>query len=294
MPNTFETAGKRGFRIVRDELIGRFEVQPYPLSRTAGIDTVAMGKLKHHIPVLLEVDVTAARTAIQRQKEDTGQAPSFTGWVVSCLAKALSEHKRVHAMRQGRRKLVLFDDVDITVVVNREVADGDSNYALPIPCLIRRANQKRLDELNTEIRAAQSRPLAPGEQVLDDQGQATSPRQMRLFLRLPWILRRWLVWNRLVKDPMYAKRMMGTVVVSSVGMYGGIGGGDTWVIPATMVPLSVALGGIARKPGYFERTLQPREILSMTILFDHDVIDGAHVFVFVERLRGLMESAFSL
>ena len=279
---------------MKDDLIGSFEVQPYPLSRTAGIDTVSMGKLKHHIPVLLEVDVTAARAAIRRRKGDTGDAPSFTGWVVTCLAKALSEHKRVHAMRQGRRKLVVFDDVDVTVVVSREVADGDSNDALPIPCLIRRADRKSLDQLNAEIRAAQSQPLGPGEQVLDAQGEAPSPWQMRLFLRLPWALRRLLVWNRLVKDPLYAKRTMGTVVVSSVGMYAGVGGGATWFIPATMVPLSVAIGGIARKPGYSEDTLQPREMLSMTVLFDHDVVDGAPVFAFVERLRGLMEGSFSL
>lgn len=280
--------------MVKDDLIGRFEVQRYPLSRTAGIDTVAMGKLKHHVPVLLEVDVTSARAAIRRRKQDTGEAVSFAGWVVKCLATALSEHKRVHAMRRGRRQLVVFDDVDVTVVVSREVVDGDSNDTLPVPCLIRRADQKSLDQLNSEIREAQSKPLAPGEQVLDAQGKPPSPRQMRLFFRLPWFLRRWLVWNPLVKDPLYAKRHMGTVIVSSVGMYGGIGGGSTWFIPATMVPVVVALGGIARRPGYFEDTVQPREMLSVTVLFDHDVIDGAPVFAFVARFRGLMEGAFSL
>lgn len=275
-----------------DELIGRFEEQPFSISRTASIDTVSMGKAKHHIPVLLEVDVTAARAAIQKRAQSTGERISFTGWTVKCLAQAASENKRVHAMRRGRRRLVIFDDVDVSVVIYREVTGSAPPEYLPMPYIIRRANEKTLKQIHSEIRNAQEQPLAPGEQVIGTEpSKSFKPWMVRFFFSLPFFIRRRLIWNRLVKDPFYAKRMTGTVVVSSIGMYGKVGTGGIWAIPSTMVPLPVVLGSISRKPGFFGEHIEARELLSLTILFDHDVIDGAPVATFLQRLRDLMEDA---
>lgn len=276
---------------MKDEQIGSFEELPFPIARTASIDTVTMGKSKHHIPILLEMDVTLARIAMKLRKERTGEGISFTGWIIKCLAQAASEHKRVHAMRLGRKKLILFEDVDVSTVVNRQISGSQSSETLPMPYVIRKANAKSLEQIHSEIRAAQTRPLAPGEQIINSQQNAqTLPWKMRVFFSLPFFLRKRLVWNRLVKDPFYAKKMMGTVVVSSIGMYGKVNGGGIWAIPTTMVPLPVFIGGIARKPGMVDGHVEPREVLSMTVLFDHDVVDGAPVTVFLQRLRDLIES----
>jgi pyruvate/2-oxoglutarate dehydrogenase complex dihydrolipoamide acyltransferase (E2) component len=276
-----------------DDLIGSFETRPFPLSRTLGIDTISVGKSKNHIPVLTEVDVTAARAAIRRRKEEGGAVPSFTGWVIKCLAQAVGEHKRVHAMRRRRKSLILFDDVDVYVVVERRVAGGDPPETLPMPYVLRKANEKSVEDIHNEIRAAQSHPLAAGEQVIAP-GRKAAPWRMRLFPSLPSFVRRRLVFDRLVADPFYAKRTMGTVGVTSIGMYGEVGGGGSWPVPIGIAPLIVALGAIARKPGVVDERVEIREILGMTILFDHDVIDGAPVAVFIQRLRDLLESAFSL
>ena len=40
--------------------------------------------------------------------------------------------------------------------------------------------------------------------------------------------------------------------------------------------------------------VRAREFLSMTALFDHDVVDGLPVALFLRRLSELMESAFGL
>jgi pyruvate/2-oxoglutarate dehydrogenase complex dihydrolipoamide acyltransferase (E2) component len=279
---------------VNDDLLGQYRVLPFPLSRKPGVDVFVTSRLKHHVPVLLEVDVTAARKAVARRREESGEAPSFTGWIISCLAAAVSEHPRLHAMRRGRRRLVVFDDVDVTVLVNREIEVGGSSTEVPLPCLIRRAQEKTLEEIHAEIREAQSRPLGPGDQVPDSEGKAPPLWAARLFFALPWFLRRRLVWNGLVRDPFRAKRTTGTVVVTAIGMYGGIAAGGTWFVPLSTVPLVLAVGGIARKPRFVDGALEERELLSLTVLFDHDVVDGAPVFAFVERLRELMEGQFGL
>lgn len=276
------------------DLIGSYHAQPYPISRTAGIDTVDLGRAKHHIPILFEVDVTAARVAIRRRKEQTGEGLSFTGWAIKCLAQAVSENRRVQAMRQGRKRLVVFDNVNVSIAVNRAATASETSENLPMPYVIRKASEKSVEQIHAEIRAAQTRPLGAGEQMIDTQRKPPSPRMLRVFFSLPGFMRRGLFWNRLLKDPFYAKRTMGTVNVTSVGMFAEIGGGGSWGIPAEMHPLLVALGGIARKPGLVGDRVEPREVLGVSVLFDHDVVDGALVAVFLDRFRHLMEGAFGL
>lgn len=87
---------------------------------------------------------------------------------------------------------------------------------------------------------------------------------------------------------------MGAVTVTTVGMFGKSGG---WPLPLPIGhPLAVAVGGISRKPAYVggEDRLEPREFLDLTLIFDHDVIDGAPAARFSARLVNLMESAAGL
>ena len=74
----------------------------------------------------------------------------------------------------------------------------------------------------------------------------------------------------------------------------GKGGGYGWAIPIGIHPLVVALGRIAKKPGVVGETIAIREYLSLTILFDHDVIDGAPVARFAQRLQELLETGYGL
>ena len=84
---------------------------------------------------------------------------------------------------------------------------------------------------------------------------------------------------------------MGTIMVSSIGGYSRAGSGAGWAIPASIMPLAVFVGQIARKPGLAGEAIAVRELLSLTVLFDHDVVDGGPIALFLGRLRDLMESA---
>lgn len=275
------------------DVIGTYQEREFPKSRTTTIDWIEVGRGKHHVPILVELDVTAARSYIQNLKETTGEALSFTGWVIKCIGQAVTEHKHVHAMRKGRKKLIVFDDVDISIAVERLTGDSHNrSETLPMPHVVRRANQKSVREIHNEIRAAQAEPIEAG--VVGLAAQKYYPRLQNLFFSLPQYLRKLIVYRRLVSDPFFAKRVMGTVVVTSPGMFGKIGGGSSWGIPVGIHPLVIALGGIARKPGVVGDKVEAREYLGMTVLFDHDVTDGAPVVRFVQRLRELIENAYGL
>jgi pyruvate/2-oxoglutarate dehydrogenase complex dihydrolipoamide acyltransferase (E2) component len=50
------------------------------------------------------------------------------------------------------------------------------------------------------------------------------------------------------------------------------------------------LGGIDEKPGVINHQVKVRKYMSVTVSFDHDVIDGAPMARFVNQLKKLVEN----
>ena len=236
---------------------------------------------RHTMHALLELDVTDSRRAIHERRAETGEPLSFTAFIVACLARAIDEDKTLHAHRKGTRELVLFDDVDVTVAVERAV-DG---ARIPMPHIVRAANRKTATEISREVRdaAAGEVPYAIARQMLP------------AWLVVPGFVRRF-VWSRWLADPWRRKRLTGTTFVSAVGMFGQ---GTAWGIPqAQNYTLGLTVGGIARKPGVVkidgDERIEPREFLSLTLSIDHAIVEGAPAARFANRLRELIEGAGTL
>jgi len=102
----------------------------------------------------------------------------------------------------------------------------------------------------------------------------------------------WIFTWRGRTHPHLWKKNAGTVGITAVGMFGN---GAGWGIPiAPPTALMVTVGGIAEKPGVVDGTIAIRDYLSLTISFDHDIIDGAPAARFTERLKELIESGYGL
>jgi pyruvate/2-oxoglutarate dehydrogenase complex dihydrolipoamide acyltransferase (E2) component len=270
------------------DLIGSFEERKFPDFRNATIDTLIWGRKRHHVPILLEIDVTDARDTIRDQKK-TGQGISFTGWIVKCLAQAVSEHKSIHAVRKGKRRLVIFEDVDVTIIVERAVGQPVAGETLPMPYIIRKANEKTVATIHSEIRTAQQRPVVAGEVQINSTRAAWLTN---LFTILPQFVRDLFFWQPLFRDPFSIERRMGTVSVTSLAMAGQ--SGMSWGIPIGIHPLIVAVGAISKRPGIADEQIVIREYVGLTILFDHDVTDGAPVARFIVQLQKLMADGYGL
>jgi pyruvate/2-oxoglutarate dehydrogenase complex dihydrolipoamide acyltransferase (E2) component len=263
--------------------IGEYHVTPFSLSRQIGSDWVELGKQKHHMTALLEFDVTEARKAIRAYRRRTGRGLSFFAWMVKCISQAVSEHKEINAYRHGKRRLVLFDDVDIAVTMERMVEGART----PTPHVVRRANAKSLDEIHEEIASAQATEVTGSGQVL---GERKNPWVAWAYRLVPEVLRR-LISRKFTTDAFYLKRTMGTVVITSLGMYGKLSG---WGISAGLHTLCCTLGGIVKKPRVMEGRVESREFLHLTLLIDHDIVDGAPAARFVARLNELVEQGWGL
>lgn len=265
--------------------LGPYRIVPFRPERNATLDTLRWARKRLHVPTLLEVDVTAARRAIREFRRNTGTDLSFTAWVVSCVARAAAEHPRVHSIRRGRRKLVLFDEVDVAVLVERAIGGEGDRETLPMPVVIRRSDRKSPAEIHEEIRSARTAHVPAGSSSI---GHAPPPWLQSLFFRAPAWLRDLLFWRWLMRSPTRMKRTMGTVVVTSVGM--ATPGVLAWGVPLSLHPLAVAVGGIAKRSGPTGET----EMLALTVVFDHAVVDGAPVGRFVHRVHELLASAEGL
>jgi pyruvate/2-oxoglutarate dehydrogenase complex dihydrolipoamide acyltransferase (E2) component len=259
---------------VRRTKHAEYQLVPFPKSQREIAALQRFAEHRHIIHALTEVDVTTARQVIQEQKARGAEPLSFTAFIAACLGKAVDENKAVQAYRQGRKQLVLFEDVDIAILVEHEV----EGQKFPLPYVVRAANRKTARQIHREIRAFQKR-------------HATE------VLPIPRLLQRWpglllLVSRVLIRSPFFWKRSSGTCEITAVGMFGkGSGWGIPYAIPYS---LFLTLGGMSEKPGVVDGQIAIREYLSLTVSLDHDIIDGAPAARFVTRLKDLIESGFGL
>ncbi len=243
--------------------------------RRFALDAGRLGRQRHIVHGLLEMDVTEARQYIREHKERTGESLSFTAFVIACLAKAIDGNKHVHAYLNWRNQLVIFDDVNVNTMI--EVESGGRK--IPIPHIIKAANRRTFREIHEEIRATQAKPASSQESQF-----------MRWFLLLPGFVRV-LFYRIITRNPHLFREYSSSVLVTAVGMFGQDGG---WGIPMANFSLTVTLGGIAEKPGVVDGRIEIREYLSVTLSFDHDIIDGAPAARFTQQFRELVESGYGL
>jgi hypothetical protein len=253
--------------------------ETFPLSRIGTFDVGVIGNKKHQIVGILEADVTEARSRLRALRRE-GAAASFTAWVIKTVASTVAQAPQVQGMRRGRRKRVVFEDVDVAVMVERRV----EGVAVPLPMVLRGADGKALEAIETELQAAASQAIAGTRDY--ELGRRRSPVLMRLFYRLPQSLR--LAFMRtILRNPERRKQMMGTVIVTSIASDIRFPG---WIIPKTMHNLAVGLGSVVRKPRVVGEQVLPREVLHLTVVLDHDVVDGAPAARFASRLVHNLET----
>ena len=242
----------------------KHRVVTFPSARYATIDLGRAALRKHHVAGLLEVDITEARSRL-REGRSAGTVGSLFSWIVHTAARVIAENRYIQAVAGGKKRLVVFDDVDISVVVERSVAET----RVPLPMLIRGADKKTAAEIDTEIRMAQQKKIEKEDDYVLS-GRGVPKNLLKLYYFVPRPLR--LFAMRFILDnPFLHKKVMGTAVITSIGSARGLSG---WIIPKTMHSICIALGSVSRKPWVVGDKVVPRDILHLTVLIDHDVVDG--------------------
>jgi hypothetical protein len=165
-------------------------------------------------------------------------------------------------------------------VDEREIA----GQAYVVPCIVRASNRKTFREIHGDIRAAQVEDVAT-----IDVGGAEASQRLPAWLFRPYFslavrIGKWL--------PREWKKRWGTVTLSAVGM---VGKGAGWGIPPSSPSICwITVGGIGPRREDVDGQIVTRDYLSLTVSFDHRMIDGAPAARFTERLKELIESGYGL
>jgi pyruvate/2-oxoglutarate dehydrogenase complex dihydrolipoamide acyltransferase (E2) component len=263
----------------RKEPIGNYRVRKASVFRRLLMDSLDAIPPGHNMMALLEFDVTEARAKLRKQRRE-GKAVSLFAFLVKSIAVTIAENKELNSIRSAHR-IVEFEDVDVSIPIELGSAGEMTSRQL----VIRRASEKTVERINEEIEAARARHRISGEAGRED--RQTLRLMKRMFL-LPRFVRT-LVLRKFIRDPFVVKRMSGTTFVTSVSMYGISG----FAVPYLGGPkaLSIALGSVVRKPVQLGTRIVTREILSVSVFFNHDIVDGAPAARFANSLRKRIESA---
>jgi pyruvate/2-oxoglutarate dehydrogenase complex dihydrolipoamide acyltransferase (E2) component len=205
----------------------------------------------------------------------SGEKLSFTAFIINCLGQAIDQHPELHAYKNWRGRLVIFEGVNIVTMIET-VRDG---RRIPMPYIIKSVNRKSYRQIHDEIRAVQSTPAKTDES-----------RFMSWFLFLPWFVRRIFYWV-VLRVPQSFREYSSSVMVTAVGMFSR---GASWAITMPNFTLTLALGSIAEKPGVVEGKIEVREYLHITLSVDHDIVDGAPIARFGNELMALIEQGYGL
>lgn len=258
-----------------------FTFKEIPRSRLATFDIFSVGLLKHHVSALLEFDVTDSRKMLHNLRK-RGIKISFNGWLIKMISNVLQKYPEASAYVYNRKKLIIFNDINISILVEKK--SGESR--VPIPVVIEKTNFKSAAEITQEIEIAKNQELADGDIVL----QKKTTIGEKIYYNLPGFMRR-ATWRIMLRNPAFSFNKMGNVVITPVGMMGRING---WFIHKSVHPLSIGIGSVLKKPVVVNNEIQIRDILNMTILTDHDVIDGAPMVRLLNELTKSVESAESI
>jgi pyruvate/2-oxoglutarate dehydrogenase complex dihydrolipoamide acyltransferase (E2) component len=252
-----------------------FEVRPNPIKRRIVVDAGFLAHKRHIIYGIVEADITRARALLQDRSERLGYQLSFTGFIAATYARAIADMPKVQTYQNWRGQRIIFHDVDIATLI--EPSEG----AVAIPHVLRDVNRKSVAQLTEEIRAVQERPSSSAQAGGINNIAPYLPRFVRLMFF--WFLK---------KDPHRFRRMAGTTVLTSIGMFGKSGGWGITFLPTHTLGLTV--GGITRKPAIHDGKIEPGDFLQLTLSFDHDQVDGAPAARFTGHFLEMLETVTAL
>lgn len=250
-----------------------YRTVPFSINRQMVAASTSVGRAQSNIHTIVEVDISKPRRLIREIKEQTGKSPSLTAYVTTCLARAISDFPNLNGFRK-RRRLILLDDVTISVLVEREI----NGEIVPENLGIRAAQSKTYWQIHDEIRAVQNRA---GSSL----GELAGITWLRFIPR--FLLRTFV---KIASKNIRMMERYGAVGVTAVGMFGKKNQA-LWLMPIVGgATVGVAVGGIVKRPCVSDGQLESREHLCLTITFNHDIVDGAPAARFVKRFSELLMS----
>ncbi len=228
----------------------------------------------HNFYALLEFDVSDLRKELRQQRKQ-GRGSSLFSFVLKAIGTCLVEFPEFNSMINSRTTTTFYEvDIDIPIEVQKD------NEIFNKQCIIRNINRKSITEIDSEIERAKA-------ETGDEKTFMSSKTGQKIFTLLPKLLVVFIL-RLILKNHRLVKQHSGTAFVTSVSMFSNAPG---FVIPFAGGPkaVSFAVGSVVKKPVVKRDEIQIREMVNLTAVFNHDLVDGAPAARFINRLRLYIE-----
>ena len=244
------------------------QTTPFPKMRNVVLDIMDEGRRKNTIHLPFDADATAMLIELERINAGRASRITLTSYIAKALADTVAEDPRMQAYRKGN-ELVIFRDVDVSVMIERKV----EGTRMPVPYIVRAVNDQGLTALDATLLAARTMPL------YTDNGPLS--KLEATFFSLPRVIRK-IVWFFIRRDPHLFRQVAGTVGLTSLPSQlplRAIG------MPITPMTLTLLVGAISPRLQLRDGQIIEKKIIQMNLSADHDIIDGAQMMRFIERLK---------
>lgn len=253
----------------------------FPRIRKSYLDVCSLTEKKHHVPILLECDVSESLKKI-RLKKDSGEKISLNSWLVKLVGDILAKHHEIAAYVYNDRSFIVFNEIKLLMIMEKT----PNGKPMPLGLLIDKPNEMSIPEIKDCLEEAKNQKVGTKHMLVNK-----SPGVLETFFCCLLPVLRKFIWKIMLWYPPFAYAKMGNVLYTSVGMVGQIKG---WFVHRTIHPVSFGIGSILKKPVVVDDEVKIREILNVTILLDHDVLDGAPMTRFVQEFVEWVESGHGL
>ncbi|WP_432821232.1 2-oxo acid dehydrogenase subunit E2 [Trichloromonas sp.] len=231
----------------------------------------------HKVNFVREIDATAMDRLRQETHNGEGLKPSYTALIVKAATIALKEYPYANRAILGPpffRRIVQFNNMDITVAIERNVPQAES---VVLADTILDTDRKSLVQITREL---QHSLTADAEQ---------HPRWKLFFTllsKMPVFLSRWVIRAPRYLPNEWVKHRGNACFVNSPAKYG-----IDFVIADMIWPLTVMFGWVKERPIAIDGKVEVRKTMPLSIIFDRRIMAGAPAARFFNRLAEILENA---
>lgn len=252
-----------------------YEIQQWPKLRNI-LELFLTGHKRHTLFGHGTVDVTKALERIKSKENADG--PTLNTYLVYAIGRTAAKNEKMRTFRYKQKKIV-FKHADIMIPILKTLPNG---VKIPVMYVVRRADTKSLEELNTEMRNA----------VKSDLTQDSNVKFRRKLSQAPIFVQK-LVYQWIFRHPVRVKKFFGNMGITNVRQ---LGYSSPFVGMAPNIYSCQFSVGNVNETFLPDENKQPtlRSVLSMGAGMDHVVMDGMCMATIAKDLCHFMETAEGL
>ena len=254
-----------------------YKTIPFDANRQIVYDLLTRAK-KFHCPVGSTVDLDITETYEKKLKlQASGCDFSFVSFLIKATALLLEKRPVLnrhifHGMFS--KKIVQFEDIICTTIVEKKNADGKS-FLLPLN--IKNPHKMELEDIYSLIKGVKKTSLEQNEQM----------KSFKKIRKLPlWIVK--LFSFKVRSSPDFYIKHFGTYGLSSL-----LEENSPVISANTLCNTGSAFipGNISDKVVIKDNIMQTRKILSIYLMFDHYLLDGMQMYHAMRDFQEIVEKA---